>query len=215
MVKSIFDRIKKLYHCEKDAELSKILKAEKANIANWKFRNKIPYEHLARLASDTGLSLDWLIFGKGQKFRELIQLSKDEISLHVEDEEVDYIPYYEDILLSAGPGAINGDYNAKEMITIPKNTFACKDIEAVKIIGDSMTPTITEDAIVFISRSQTQIKNSQIYAIRIDNETYLKRLFQTPDGIIVKSDNTIYPQYTVKKESLNIIGQVKGVMQKL
>jgi len=215
MVKSIFERIKEIYHCEKDVELAKILKADKANIANWKFRDKIPYSHLANLANETGLSLDWLIYGKGPKFRELVNFSGEKLSMKIDDENVEYIPYYEDILLSAGDGAINGDYHPKDMIVVPKNTFNCKEIEAVKIIGDSMTPTIMEDAIVFISRLQTQIKNGLIYAIRIDSETYLKRLFQTPDGVIVKSDNTLYPQFTVKKESLNIIGQVKGVMQKL
>jgi phage repressor protein C with HTH and peptisase S24 domain len=133
----------------------------------------------------------------------------------MKDEEVDYIPYFEDILLSAGAGATNGDYSPTELITVPKNIFTCKNIEAVKIIGDSMMPTISENAIVFIARDETQIKNGQIYALRLEEETYLKRLFQTPDGIIVKSDNEIYPQYTVDKTKLNIIGQIKGVLQKL
>jgi len=182
--------------------LARWLNIDPSSISQWKRTGNIPKGHLQRM-NDIVLKSNQSLNVEPMYVQELDYTN------------LDYIPYYKDILLSAGCGAVNGDHIKKEMLSVPIGLFTCKNLEAVKITGDSMIPTVNEDAIVFIDRYITNIKNGQIYAIRMDNEAYLKRLFQTPDGIIIKSDNDIYPQYTVAKEKLNIIGQVKGVMQTL
>ena len=56
--------------------------------------------------------------------------------------------------------------------------------------------------------------NDGIYAIRIENALFVKRLQYMPGKLLVKSDNPIYQPFEVdlKTDSVNIIGAVVYVM---
>lgn len=56
--------------------------------------------------------------------------------------------------------------------------------------------------------------NDGIYAIRIENALFVKRLQYMPGKLLVKSDNQIYQPFEVdlKTDSVNIIGAVVYVM---
>jgi phage repressor protein C with HTH and peptisase S24 domain len=92
------------------------------------------------------------------------------------------IDYYEDILVSAGMGRINRECKP-ERIRIPKRLVGfvnAKNVHAVRVLGDSMSPTIEEGDVVFVDTSDTNIISGKIYIVVIGDEAYVKRLFKAP-----------------------------------
>lgn len=201
---TIFERICEISPYKSLVELGEILGTDATNVRSWKKRDKIPYDQLVKYALSTGISLDWLVFGRGARYSDLLDLS-DEISVDKANSiannfEVDY---YE---------------NNKKVGTMclpPDLIVNSGEICAYKIKDDSMSPTIGTNSIVFVEKKHGSILNGSIYMLEINGETIAKRLFRTPYGIVIKGDNSIYPEYTVKENTLNIKGIVKGVAQRI
>lgn len=122
---------------------------------------------------------------------------------------------------SNGSAIVNGDdnYETKD-ISLPdtylRNVLglhSLHDIHAIIADGDSMEPTIKAGDIIFIVPDEV-IKDSKIYILNIEGETYCKRIYKnlSTGGIILKSDNSNAPSFEITKDRLNdikIIGRVK------
>lgn len=62
----------------------------------------------------------------------------------------------------------------------------------LRVRGDSMIDArICDGDLVFIRRQPT-VENGEIAAVLIDDEVTLKRVYRTPDGIILKAENQKY-----------------------
>lgn len=62
----------------------------------------------------------------------------------------------------------------------------------LRVQGDSMIDArICDGDLVFIRRQPT-VENGEIAAVLIDDEVTLKRVYRTPDGIILKAENQKY-----------------------
>jgi len=121
------------------------------------------------------------------------------------------LPYYKDIKASAGYGCIIDDNCKKEYIKIPKmllpNSYSV--LEVVGVHGDSMEPTFYNDDLIVIDKDRKNIINGKIFIVFYENELYIKRVFVLPVGrIILKSDNSFYPDIEVSTDNFKIIGQV-------
>lgn len=77
-------------------------------------------------------------------------------------------------------------------------------------IGDSMSPTIHDDAIVIFDAAQTRLNSDdKIWAISLFGAGSIKRLQMIGRGrILVVSDNPIIPNKEVLAEDLRILGRV-------
>lgn len=127
------------------------------------------------------------------------------------------IPFYSDIFASAGNGYSNPDYSPLELITLPKSLIPSlvnhQDIEAIRVFGDSMSPTIKENDIAFVYRPKAfieSIDNGKIYIVQKgeDDELYIKRLFKTKNNqVIVRSDNSLYPEEVYERTELKLIAK--------
>lgn len=83
--------------------------------------------------------------------------------------------------------------------------------------GDSMdggNSRIKNGSQIIVDTSVKEYINDGIYAIRIENALFVKRLQYMPGKLLVKSDNPIYQPFEVdlKTDSVNIIGAVVYVM---
>lgn len=132
------------------------------------------------------------------------------------------VPRY-DVELSAGHGSTIGDENSDDFLYFRKSWIERKELDennlcVVSVKGDSMSPTINEKEVVLIDTSEyythrENVDDGFIYAISIDDEAMVKRLFKKPGGgIIVRSDSPA-PQYKdlilegADLEYLRIIGR--------
>ncbi|WP_457560901.1 S24 family peptidase, partial [Caminibacter sp.] len=179
-------------------DVAKALGITPENLAMLKKRNKIPYEEIAYFCAKRKISINWLLFD--QQIEDISQ-NTSKFSL---------IRYFKDINASAGGGAINFNENY-ETIYIDKKLID-KDLDAIHVIGDSMEPTIKEGSIIFIDRSDKNIRNGGIFVINTPSGVFVKRLnLKTSGEVEIISDNKLYPIEKVNLEDIEIIGKVVKV----
>lgn len=66
-ISHIIQRMRDAVGCENDTQLARFLGTGNSTVIGWKNRNKVPADQCVLISSKTGVSLDWLIFGKGDK----------------------------------------------------------------------------------------------------------------------------------------------------
>ncbi|MBF8781326.1 helix-turn-helix domain-containing protein [Pseudomonas fulva] len=62
---AVLARLKQVTASDTDAALSRALGISPQTLSSWKVRNSIPYSLCVDLAERSGISLDWLLLGKG------------------------------------------------------------------------------------------------------------------------------------------------------
>jgi phage repressor protein C with HTH and peptisase S24 domain len=199
----IFERLSKLYGVSQLKELSVALGYNHNWAAGTKKRGGIPYEACAKAAEEFNVSLDFLVYG-----REKNTLPTDQIQ----------IPFYE-VTAAAGCGSLvlseemnslvsfDASFLRNELHVDPKQTFL------MLVRGDSMTPTLNNNAVMMVSREIDGFSDG-IYVIRMDGSLIVKGLQVIPNGIIkVISDNKDYQTYEINKKDFEsgdyeLIGRV-------
>jgi phage repressor protein C with HTH and peptisase S24 domain len=86
------------------------------------------------------------------------------------------------------------------------------------VVGDSMLPEIHEGNRVIVDTSATVIIDNKIYAICVNGEIFIKRLFKDigNNRILVRSDNQAYPdKYLTLNEEFIVVGRVVYLLGKL
>ncbi|MCI6032892.1 LexA family transcriptional regulator [Fusobacterium varium] len=119
-----------------------------------------------------------------------------------------YIPLYSRI--SAGIGVFTEEAPV-DFISIP----GVRNIEtlfAVNVKGDSMEPTIKNSSII-LCRKGVEVRNGEIGAFIVNEESYVKRLKVTGNYIALISDNPNYqPIYIGPGEEFSVVGKVLKVI---
>lgn len=122
--------------------------------------------------------------------------------------------------LSAGNGTIVFEHeeidnsHAFRTSWLQKNGYSRDKLKLFPVDGFSMSPTMEDGEIVLVNLADTTIRSGKIYAILVDDEPRIKRLFKRSDGSIeIRSDN-LSPQFPVEVvgsdaiKELRIIGRV-------
>ncbi|BES69699.1 XRE family transcriptional regulator [Marinobacter nanhaiticus D15-8W] len=157
------------------------------------------------IANAGGYSLKWLATGKGPKKEGNEQVPEGTVVIH----------FYRSNQSSSGaersttgeksvPILFDIDYLRDEVHVEPQ---ACALFRAR---GDSMAPTIKSGDLLIIDQSVR--RGDDIFVLRLNDETMLKRLQFLPTGEVkVISDSEAYDNYTLGKEQLadlQVIGRV-------
>lgn len=129
-------------------------------------------------------------------------------------EMFDYVPMAE-TQLSAGGGAfviseeIEG-YYAFRKNWLSRVASSTRNLVLMRVVGDSMSPTIQDADTVMIDTGKKSIKEGMLYAIRFDSTVMVKRLAFRPSGrIMIISDNRQeFDSFEVEIKELNILGQI-------
>lgn len=62
---AVLERLKQVTGCQTDSALSRALGISPQTLSSWKVRESVPYALCVNLAARMGISLDWLLLGKG------------------------------------------------------------------------------------------------------------------------------------------------------
>ncbi len=192
-----------------DKDVASALTIPQATFATMKKRNSIPYREIMEFCAMKKLSINWLFFDQA------IDMLASETDKYFQ------VRYFPDVRASAGGGAFNFDENYKLLSidsTIMKNIVSegTKEIEAITVDGESMEPTLQDSSIVFIDRTQTNIKKDGIYVASTNAGLFIKRIRQRADGMIeLISDNKNYSPEYILSEEIKIIGRVVGNIESL
>lgn len=136
--------------------------------------------------------------------------------VEINDVEFASIPRY-DASLSAGPGSIidpNAEpigYHLIEAQWLNAVTRAApQNLAVIRVSGDSMEDTLSNGDWVLLDRTQTRAAEEGIYALQIDDTTWVKRLtLNLRERLIrVVSDNPKYPVQDLPADDLTVVGRV-------
>ncbi len=185
-----------------DKDVAFALELTQAKFATMKTRNKIPFDSVLDFCAIKKISINWLLYGQ------------DPSSL-VDSTDKYWIRYYPDIALSAGGGAGMISEDAQQLdipdyfVKMLGGESMIKNIEAINVTGESMEPTLNDGDIIFVDISKNNYAKDGIYAIFTDDGLLVKRIQKRADGKYdVISDNQVFPNQIIDKESLTIYGKV-------
>ncbi len=185
-----------------------LVNASRDTMNNWKTgKSRIPFDSAYKLTCTAGVSMGWLATGVHS------QGGANPSSLFT------FVRRF-DVELSAGNGTITGD---REMQALAFRTdwlashigTANENLSVVQARGDSMEPTIQDRALVLVDHSIRSIRNDGIYAFRMDDALFIKRVqTQMLGGLLLLSDNPAYPSQAIddlEAVQFTILGQVRWV----
>lgn len=66
-VDAVLLRLMSLFNVDNDSELARALNVNRQTLASWRKRDSVPYSICINLAEERGISLDWLLTGKGEE----------------------------------------------------------------------------------------------------------------------------------------------------
>lgn len=158
---------------------------------------------VARIAETAGVSLDWLVFGRGDGESTGGDLVK--------------IPRF-DATLAAGAGSWNEGRRQLDEIPFTRSFLLKRlgrtstvGLSVLEAAGDSMEPLIHDGDLVLIDEADTRVRDG-VFAFLLDDEARVKRFRRTMSGVTISSDNPNYPEERLEGEDmgrLNVIGRLR------
>ena len=193
-----------------DKNIANELGLSPTQYANNKKRNKIPYLEITKFCHKHEITINWILLGESSM--KLIQ----------REEELYKIRLIDRINASCGGGGFCDEEIESKYIYIDKNSASklgiinSKNIEAIHAVGDSMSPTIKEDATVLVDRTKNTLNSSGVFVVNTANGLFIKRLALNPNGRVdLISDNKIYETITMSVDDVLIIGKIVGSLEKI
>lgn len=78
--------------------------------------------------------------------------------------------------------------------------------------GDSMEPILHDGDTVLVDKSDTMPQDGKIYLVSLGDELMVKHLYKTPRGLLLRSENSRYPDIPVEaadRDGCRIHGRVR------
>lgn len=191
----------------KDKVIAKYLGLTPTNFANLKNRNSIPYEEIILFAAKYKVSANWIF------------LNQKCISLVEEEEKFYSLKVIDRINASCGGGAFEDDEIEVSYIKLSKETLeklgygSSNSLEAIKVVGDSMYPTLKDKELILIDKSLNKYNSNSVFLVNTTNGLFVKRLKINDDKIDLISDNNEYSNFTLCVDEVTILGKVLGVLE--
>lgn len=134
------------------------------------------------------------------KFGESNRVEVSNANPYAADQQYVYLRLY-NVSASAGNGLENGEESIEAPHVFPRGLLvqhnaSSQNCAVIKIVGDSMSPTLIHDDFAVINLGDKDISKSGPFAIATPNGLRVKRLYQQFDGKVrVVSDNSNKQQY--------------------
>ncbi|NPA65548.1 MAG: LexA family transcriptional regulator [Epsilonproteobacteria bacterium] len=186
-----------------DKDVADLLGITRMNFATLKKRNRIPFNELLDFCAKRSISINWLLYGQSPE------------SLVEATNRYYKIKYFSDISASAGGGAYSENEEISqleipiEFVSYLGGESELKNIEALKVTGDSMEPTFSYDDTIFVNRAKKDIQRGGVFVVQTEGGLFIKRIVMRIDGKVdIISDNDIYPVQTISPNDMEVIGRV-------
>nr|WP_165972816.1 LexA family transcriptional regulator [Martelella mediterranea] len=174
---------------------------------------------LAAYRERFGVDTNWLITGEGDPFGDT---SKNTEAGPSEGADIVNVRF-QDLRVSAGPGLTVLDERNAEMIGLSRRILHELGLSPLQTLimmvdGDSMSPTITDGAVIFVNRNERQLREGKVYVLSLAGDLVVKRIQLNFDGGITLLSDADGPAFPPRKidpvdiEHVNVVGRVVCAM---
>lgn len=175
-------------------------------------QKKYTDEEINRIVDKFRVSKAWLLLGEGSMFE---PIRTKEHSSTIEPTKFFNVPIISAKASGSPVGEIHYDVVTKGELSIAKMLFRTvpnvDDIQAIEVIGNSMSPRINPGDYVIIDKADS-FNQDGVYVLQFDSMLLVKRLQVTTRGIKIISDNRSYDDDMYDPEDdqrmMHIIGKV-------
>jgi len=191
----------------KNKDIAIALGIDYDNFRKQKARNSPHYPEIMQFLAKRNISINWFFFN--QLPESLIESTSNYIILK----------YQKSVIGSAGGGAINDELNTTPLI-IDKQLLdyinsSYKYTEILQVFGESMEPDIKDGSLVFVDKSQIDIKSKGIYVINTPDGIFIKNIEVKDDKIVLKSTNKSFNDIEAIADDITVVGRVCGIFLKI
>jgi len=214
LVHAIVERMKTVLGFKADADLSIYFGSGRSTAGGWKARGTFPIKEMIQVAVERGISLDWLILGRGgQQIDASVQPETEhapKAALEVTLPPAD-VPGYVDLPV-LDMGHFNLDNRGLSWkvpcLWLEQEGLTVDDTIMVRAVGDPMEPTIVDGEMVVVDRRPRDTDG--VFLVRFGDTVRFKRVQRMVDGSIrLSNDNPAYAVDVVKKgdeDTIEVIG---------
>ncbi|HEX5278158.1 MAG TPA: S24 family peptidase [Fluviicoccus sp.] len=207
---TVLQRIADAYAASSLADLIIKMDVPQKTLYGWKYRGTVPYEQVEKVAISKGVSLDWLMLGRG------LPRNEEEKPSVRQPEELVMVPRY-DVKASAGDGLLIHSEAVVDRLAFRREWISLmglnpKRLAMIHVEGDSMEPTLFDNDIILINLDVTELKEDGVYVIQHRDVLRVKRIQNKMTGeVVIRSDNHAYESETLMPadaERLHVVGRV-------
>lgn len=190
----------------KQADFERAIKRSPSQIHQWLSGYRMIGDGAARhIELELKLPLGWM---DGKNSQAIIH-AESVMALHEEDKTPAHLVLIKEsnVELSAGNGALHygeieeSTAKAYDMHWLSREGLRPEYLKRFKVRGDSMEPTLFKGDTVLVNLQETTPRNNTVFALMVDGELRIKRLYTKVDGsLILHSDN---PGWVPRQEELS------------
>jgi phage repressor protein C with HTH and peptisase S24 domain len=211
-IQAIVDRMKEIVGVKADVELAEAIGASRSQPAVWKIRDRMPLAECVALAEKKGVSLDWLVLGRGSPGIEEPELTLHGDNMPAPDDAYIDIPAYD---LAGIP-----ELSATPQLTmrVPRawlessGAALLEGVIAFRNAGNVMSPTINDGDVVIVDRTARDIDG--VYVVRIGDSLRIRRVQRMHAGALhLLTDNPTYANEVIgddEADAVEFIGYCFG-----
>ena len=219
---AILDRLLSGAGLHRDAQLAALLGVSPQAVSQARRKRKIPEGWVVKVSQQCGLSMDWLMFGKGDESTPVashapVASSTSQASTPagaaVPDLDLLCIPLVA-ASLSAGVGSLQTEADVLDYFAF-RSDWLCRKgnpdkMVLMKVYGDSMEPEISDGQIVWVRRRET-LESGRVGIFVLGGMAYCKRLHVDARGACLISANPAYAPIPLTPEAdYRVCGEVVG-----
>lgn len=107
--------------------------------------------------------------------------------------------------------------NVEDTLSVPAGFLGAGTHFALNVKGDSMKDAGIDDGDIALIRCDPELAEGRIMAVVIDDEATLKRVFKSPDGLVLRSENPAYEdmvQRLGEGVSVRMAGRLAGLLKR-
>ncbi len=108
------------------------------------------------------------------------------------------------------------EQNFGDYLPIPPAFFGGGELFALHVSGDSMTGAGIKNRDIAVIHKQDCVENGEIAAVLIEQEATLKRVYSSPDLLVLKAENPAFEDLRYTKgeiETILILGRYQGIIR--
>lgn len=208
-----FNRVSESTDLKTKSKLARFLKIATSSINGARVRDSFPLKWALAISIEYGISVEWILTGKGLK--DAVQDGEEAYEAEGKSEFIK-VPRY-DVSVSAGHGNMIHseqivDYLSFKREWVESRKLNPKSLVLVEVDGDSMNPTLLDGDLILVDREVHEFKSDGLYVLNFDDNLQVKRIQKVPTGdLIIQGDNPTYKPFTAvgdQVELLTIIGRV-------